>query len=148
MTPKLETNTAKPITKTKSQTKYIKELNVLKQAKRKSRCSWGGQGTGCLARSFLSPQHGNPTGGFDMVWLASAFTQDKVWSPRDPGGTKVRNTFPHGRVANPSRMSGRVTVSQDAFHIGDFAANPTARHCLEVSAVSQGLCPKFLLNEG
>lgn len=56
----------------------------------------------------------------------------------------MRNTFPHGRVANPSRTSGRVTVSQDALHIADFAANPTARHCLEVRAVSQGLRPKFL----
>jgi hypothetical protein len=96
--------------------------------------------------SLLSPQQGggNPTGGFGMVWLASAFTQDKVRPPRDPGGTKVRNTFPCGRVANSNRVSSQITASQDALHVANFAANSTAGHCLEVCAVSQGLRPKFL----
>lgn len=78
-----------------------------------------------------------------MVWLASAFTQEKVRPPRDPGGI-VRNTFSYGRAANPNRVSGWTSVSQDTFHIANFAANSTPWHCLEVRAVSQGLRPEFL----
>lgn len=56
----------------------------------------------------------------------------------------MRNTFSCGRAANPNRVSGWTSVSQDTFHIANFAANSTAWHCLEVRAVSQGLRPKFL----
>lgn len=65
-------------------------------------------------------------------------------SSRDKG----QDTCFHRNTANPVQGRGLfaqvLAMGQDAFHTADFTANSTAWHRLEVRAVSQGLCSKFL----
>lgn len=72
---------------------------------------------------------------------------------RPPAGqaaeTEARDTCFHGDAADPVQVGGRLAtwalaLGQDALHVADFTADPTAGHRLEVRAVSQGLCAKFL----
>ena len=63
--------------------------------------------------------------------------------------TEARDTCFHGDAADPVQVGGRLAtraliLGQDALHVADFTADPTAGHRLEVRAVSQGLCAKFL----
>lgn len=125
--------------KAKKPNKIDKKFRHIKACKRSGRRSPGRQGTGCPARH----SRGNPTGGSGMVWLAATLTQDGS-RPKGSRRDQVRNIFSRGRVADPLQVTSRIAVGQDAFHIANFTANSTAWHCLEVRAISQGLCPKFL----
>lgn len=68
---------------------------------------------------------------------------------RPSGRDRGSGTCFRGHAADPVQVSSgsallALTLGQHALHIADFAADPTAWHRLEVCAVSQGLCAKFL----
>lgn len=116
------------------------------------RLSWGRWACGAPARSHPLATAGDPRRCARLVLSGLArhqLTQPGPGHGRPGRETRARDTYFLGNAANPARGCSlfaplALAVGQGALHATDFAADATARHCLEVRAVAQGLGSQFL----